>query len=133
MVERRKYKRFKIRLLVVATYKDKTGKVVVEDAIFSEDIGGGGLRLVFPRLLAKEKILDLKVYLFSDSIHLPTKGKVVWAKPKSMKELELVANNNWHKSKNQPFWLGIQFINIDAFTQERLLNWIKREFNVKEV
>jgi c-di-GMP-binding flagellar brake protein YcgR len=132
MVERRRYRRFKIRLLVVATYQDKTGKIIVEDAVFSEDIGGGGIRLVFPRLLAKEKILELKVYLFSDSLHLPTKGKVIWTKAKNMQELELVANSKQHKSKKQLFWLGIQFVNIDTFTQQRLLNWIKREFNVKE-
>lgn len=131
MIERRKYKRFKSKLLITTVYRDEMGKIVAEDSIFSEDIGAGGMRIVFPRRLPKGKILDLKVFLFSDPIHLPTQGKVVWSSAKQ--GLELAVTDNRSKAESEFFWLGIQFIDIDPFTRDRIFRWIKKEFDVKEV
>lgn len=129
MIEKRKYKRFKSRLLIATVYRDEMDRIVTEDAIFSEDIGVGGLRMLYPRRLAKGKVLDLKLFLFSDPIHLPAQGKVVWSREKQT--LKLTVNSDKDKAKNALFWIGIQFIDIDTFTRERILRWIKREFNVR--
>ena len=131
MIERRKHKRYKARLLITTVYRDERGKIVTEDSIFSEDISAGGLRIVFPRQLAKGKILDLKAFLFSDPIHLPARGKVVWSGEKQ--GLKLAVTDNRGKAGNELFWVGIEFIDIDPFTRDRIIRWIKKEFNVKEI
>ena len=131
MLERRKYKRFKKKVLITTMYQDETSKMVVEDSIYSEDIGAGGLRLVFPYHIPKGKILDLKVFLFPDPILLPTQGKVVWSDKKQ--GLELAISDKKEQKEQELFWAGIQFINVDPFSQERILRWIKKEFNVSEV
>jgi len=131
MIERRKYRRFKAKLLLAIVYQDEKGEINTQESIFSEDISAGGLRIVLPFPLPKDKILDLKVFLFSDPIHLPAQGKVVWLDKEQ--GLELVPVENKDKQKRELFWAGIEFINIDFFTQERILRWIKKEFGVKEI
>ena len=66
MAEKRKHKRFKSKLLVVTIHHDEKDKIVVNDEIYSEDIGAGGIRIAFPKKLPKGKIVDLKLFLFSD-------------------------------------------------------------------
>lgn len=131
MLERRKYQRVKSKLLITTVYRDDKDKIVTQDSIFSEDISAGGLRILFPSRLAKDKILDLKVFLFADPIHLPAQGKVTWSDKK--KELELAAAENKDKRQDQLFWAGIEFINIDSFTRERILRWIRKEFAVRGI
>ena len=131
MVERRKYRRFKSRLLITTLYRDEHDKIVTENSVLSEDIGLGGLRLVFPRWLQKGKILDLKVFLFSDPIHLPARGKVMWSGEKQV--LELATPDSVGGSEKELYWIGIQFIDIDAFHRERILRWIQKEFHVVDL
>ena len=131
MVERRKYKRFKKKLLITTMYQDEANKMMVEDTIYSENIGAGGMRLVFPYDLPKGKILDLKVFLFPDPVHLPAQGKVIWSDKKQGLELQVLDKKE--QKEQELFWVGIQFINVDPFSQERILRWIKKEFNVSEV
>ncbi len=131
MIEKRKHRRFKAKLLLAVVYQDETGQINTQDSAFSEDISAGGLRISFPSQLPKDKILDLKVFLFADPIHLPAQGKVVWSEKKQ--GLELAAVRGKDKQKNELFWVGIEFINVDFFTQERILRWIKKEFGTKDI
>lgn len=131
MTERRKHRRFKTKLLIATVYRDEKGQINTQDSIFSEDIGAGGLRIIFPFSLPKNRILDLKVFLFSDPIHLPVQGKVVWSDKKQ--GLELAVSDKKEQGQKELFWVGIQFVNVDPFSQERILRWIKKEFNVSEV
>lgn len=115
-------------MLIATVYRDKNDKIVTENSILCEDIGIGGVRLIFPRRLRKGKLLDLKVFLFSDPIHLPAKGKVMWSSEKEA--LELAAPENETNSEEELYWVGIQFVDIDNFHRERILRWIKKEFHV---
>jgi len=127
MLERRQFKRFKSNLMITTVYRDDADNIIVEDSIISEDIGAGGLRVIFPRRLPKDKILDLKVFLFSDPIPLSAKGKVVWSEEKEKLEVREVLPPGQESS--QIFWAGIQFVDIEPFTRERILRLIKKEFN----
>ena len=131
MVERRQYRRFKSGLVITTVYRDENNKIITEDSIVSEDIGAGGLRVMFPRRLPKDKVLDLKLFLFSDPIHLPAKGKVAWSSEKEV--LELASSDGEGKKKSEIYWVGIQFIDIDEFNRERILRWIKKEFKVDAI
>lgn len=131
MTEKRKYRRFKSKLLIATVYRNEMKRMVVEDSIISEDISVAGMRIVFPRRLPKGRILDLKVFFFSDPIHLPARGRVVWSSEKQ--GLKLALTDNKGKADNELFWVGIEFIDIDSFTRERILRWIEKEFHVKEV
>jgi c-di-GMP-binding flagellar brake protein YcgR len=130
MVERRQFKRFKSNLMITTVYRDEADNIIVEDSIISEDIGAGGIKVVFPRRLPKDKILDLKVFLFSDPIPLSAKGKVVWSQEKEKLEVRVDAVNA--QENKQIFWAGIQFVDIEPFTQERIIRLIKKEFNSQE-
>jgi len=129
MDERRKTRRYKGKLLIATVYRDDSGRIVTEDSIFSDDIGTEGLRISCPSLLPKGKILDLKVFLFHDAIHLPAQGKVVWSDKKQ--ELEMVVSNKKTKSEGALYWAGIQFVDIDVFTRGRIMRWIRKEFSVR--
>jgi len=131
MIEKRAYRRFKTKVLITTVYRDKSDRIVTDEAIFSEDISRGGLRIVFPRQLPKGKILDLKVFLFSDPIHLPAHGKVAWSNKKQ--GLQLTSVDNREKPGEELFWVGVEFIDIDPFTRDRILRWIRKEFDLKEV
>ena len=130
MSERRKYRRFKSELVITTVYRNENGKIVTDESIVSEDIGIGGLRIKFPRKIPKGKVIDLKVFLFSDPIHLPAKGQVVWSSEKQ--KLELSTRNGEDKSQEELFWIGVQFVDIDNFHRERVLRWIKKEFKVRD-
>lgn len=131
MVERRQFKRFKSKLMITTIYRDETDNIIVEDSIVSEDIGAGGMRIVFPRQLPKDKILDLKVFLFSDPIPLSAKGRVVWSQEKEKLEVQVSVGKT--EGGNQIFWAGIQFVDIEPFTQERIIRLIRKEFNAQEI
>jgi c-di-GMP-binding flagellar brake protein YcgR len=126
MIERRKDKRLKNKLLIATMFRDETGNMVVEDSIYSEDISAGGLRLNFPFQMTKGKILDLKVFFFSDPIHLPAQGKVVWSKNKQ--GLEVAVSDTKKEADSELYWVGIQFVDIDAFSRERIIRWIEKGF-----
>ena len=130
MDERRKTRRYKGKLLIATVYRDDSGRIVTEESIFSDNIGMGGLRISCPSLLARGKILDLKLFLFSDPIHLPAQGKVVWSNKKQ--GLEVAISNKETKSEGALYWAGIQFVDIDVFTRGRIMRWIRKEFNVRE-
>ena len=126
MIERRRDKRIKKQLLISTMFRDETGNMVVEDSIYSEDISAGGIRLNFPYQMAKGKILDLKVFLFADPIHLPAQGKVVWSEKKQA--LELTISDKQKEVGGERYWVGIQFIDIDQFSRERIIRWIEKGF-----
>lgn len=117
--------------MITTLYRDESDRIVTENSVLSEDIGMGGVRLVFPRRLQKGKILDLKVFLFSDPIHLPAKGKVMWSSEKQV--LELASSESADGAAKELYWAGIQFIDIDDFNRERILRWIKKEFHVEKL
>jgi len=129
MVEQRKYRRFKSKMLVVTIYRDENGKININDEVFSEDISAAGIKIIFPRQLPRGQLLDLKLYLFSDPINLPAEGRVVWCK--ETQNLEIALDTDKEKN-NKLFWVGVQFINVDSFTRQRLLRWIKRNFEVED-
>jgi len=126
VIERRRDKRFKKQLLITTMFRDDTGNMVVEDNIYSEDVSAGGLRLNFPYEMAKGKIVDLKVFFFSDPIHMPAQGKVIWSKKKQA--LEVAVGDKGKKAESELYWMGIQFVNIDAFNRERIIRWIEKGF-----
>jgi len=130
MEERRKSRRYKVKLLIATVFHDDSGRIVTEESVFSHDISAEGLRLSCPSPLPKGRILDLKIFLFNDPIHLPTRGKVVWSNKK--KTLEVAVSSKKTDSDEELYWAGIQFIDIDAFTRERILAWIRKEFDVIE-
>jgi c-di-GMP-binding flagellar brake protein YcgR len=124
VLERRRDKRLKKQLLISTMFRDENGDMVVEENLYSEDISAGGLRLSFPYEMAKGKILDLKVFLFSDPVHLPAQGKVIWSKKKQA--LEVAVGDRKKKDDSEVYWMGIQFVNIDAFSRERIIRWIEK-------
>ncbi|MFH1622233.1 MAG: PilZ domain-containing protein [Candidatus Omnitrophota bacterium] len=130
MQEKRKSRRYKAKLLIATVYSDDSGRIVTEESIFTHDISLEGLRLSYPSQLPKGRILDLKIFLFNDPIHLPARGKVAWSNKK--KTLEVAVSNKKNDSAEELYWAGIQFIDVDAFTRERILSWIRKEFDVVE-
>jgi hypothetical protein len=124
MIERRKEQRFKKKLLIATMFRNEEGEMVVEDAVYSEDISVGGLRLNFPHQVAKGKILDLKLFFFSDPIHLPAQGKVVWSEKKQA--LEVAAGGKKKDADSELYWVGIQFIDIDTFSRDRIIRWVEK-------
>lgn len=131
MVERRKFRRFKGNLVITTVYRNESDKIVSEDFVVSEDVGMGGMRIVFPHRLPKGKIVDLKVFLFSDPIFLPATGRVMWSSKRDVAEVS--TQDNGVPVENGQYWIGIQFIDIDQFHRQRILRWIKKEFQVVEV
>ena len=131
MDEKRKSRRFKSKLLVVTIFNDENDKIVVNDDIFSEDISSGGVRIAFPQKIPKGKIVDLKLFMFSDPISLPAKGKVIWCTQKQ--GLKVAYDQKNPVDAERLYWVGVQFVNVDSFTRDRLLRWIKKDFDVKEV
>ena len=117
-------------MLIATVYRDDSGKIISDDSIFTHDISVGGLRLCCPSPLTKGKVLDLKIFLFNDPIHLPARGRVVWSNRK--KSLEVAVSSKKSDSEDEVYWAGVQFIDIDAFTRERILSWIRKEFDVVE-
>jgi hypothetical protein len=128
MEERRRHKRFKHKLLITVVSRDENDNIFAESEIYSEDVSLGGLRLAVPRQQVKGGIIDMKIFLFPDTIHLPASGKVVWSDRKQGLEVKIDEQN--HDNSDDIFWSGIQFVNIDEFTRERIIRWIKKEFNV---
>ena len=126
IIERRREKRFKKQLLITTMFRDDTGNMVVEDNLYCEDISASGLRLNFPYEMAKGKIIDLKVFFFSDPIHLPAQGKVIWSKKKQA--LEVAVGGKKKDEEGELYWMGIQFVNIDSFNRERIMRWIEKGF-----
>ncbi len=124
MIERRKEQRFKKKLLIATMFKNDEGDVVVEDSAYCEDISTGGLRLSFPYKVAKGKVLDLKLFFFADPIHLPAQGKVVWSEKKQT--LEVAAGDKKKDADSEIYWVGIQFIDIDVFSRDRIIRWIEK-------
>jgi hypothetical protein len=53
---------------------------------------------------------------------------VIWSDNKQ--GLELAVSDKKEQGQKELFWVGIQFINVAPFSQERILRWIKKEFNV---
>lgn len=124
MVERRRDKRFKKQLLIATMFRDEEGNMVVEDNVYSEDISLGGIRLNFPYNIAKGKILDLKVFFFNDPVHLPAQGKVVWSEKKQA--LEVSSGEKKRRAESELYWVGIQFVDIDTFSRDRIIRWIEK-------
>lgn len=118
-------------MFITTIFRNEDNELVTEDSILSEDISMGGLRLVVPHKLAKGKIIDLKIFLFPDPIHLPAKGRVAWSSEKE--KLEMASRDDVEESEKELYWVGIQFIDVDAFHRERVLHWIKKEFKVIEL
>jgi c-di-GMP-binding flagellar brake protein YcgR len=126
-MERRKYARINKKMVIYVVYRDmQHGRnIQVEEHTLTEDIGAGGARIVLPSGLPKDKPLNLKVFLFSDPLPLPAKGKVVWSEEKQ--RIEIKANSHSKSDSEKRYWIGIQFVEIDPFTLERILQLIKRE------
>ena len=84
------------------------------------------MKVVLPKKLPRNELVDLNVYLFSDPIPLPARGKVIWSDDKQKFELK---KSSKPKANAEPdYWVGIQFINIDNFTQERIVRLVEKEF-----
>ena len=127
-LERRKSKRINRQLVISVIYKSKQeGRdILVEEYAFIEDIGAGGVRIILPEQLPKDKPVDLKLFLFSDPIPLPARGRAVWSKVKQRFEIKLNAAPKFDSGKK--YWIGIQFVEIDPVTQERIIRMIKEDF-----
>ena len=126
MDERRKTPRFKKKLLITTIYQNDAGEILTDDSIFSADISTSGLKISCPALLPKGRILDLKVFLFSDPICLPARGKVVWSNEK--RRLEVTTGHRETKLEGGLYWAGIQFVDIDLMTRMRIMTLLKKEF-----
>jgi|GEM_PF-1478263 len=126
--EKRKHSRIDSKLVVFVIYKLKQeGRdILVEEHALSDDISEGGVRIVLPKELSKDKPLDLKVFLFSDPIPLPAKGKVVWSGERQ--RLEIKSKSASKEGTGKTYWIGIQFIEVDPDTQERIIRVVKKEF-----
>ncbi len=129
MIERRREKRFKKKLMITTMFRDESGNIVTEDSIYCDDISASGARLVCPHKIPKGKLLDLRVFLFSDPIHLPAQGKVVWSEKKQT--LELVKGKK-KQDDDEMYWVGIQFINIDVFSRERIIRLLDKGIENEE-
>ena len=130
-MERRKCARINKKLVIYVVYRGmQQGRdIQVEEHAFTEDIGAGGARIVLPFGLPKDKPLNLKVFLFSDPLPIPAKGKVAWSEEKQ--RIEIKANSHSKSGSEKKYWIGIQFIEIDSFTQERIMRLVKKEFSGK--
>ena len=133
MDERRRWRRYEGKLLIATIYHDDSGKIVTEESLFSHDISTGGLRLSLPFPLPTGKVLDLKVYVFSDPVPAPVQGKVTWFNKKEGSEADLSGKKTESRKAKELYWAGVQFVNIDMFTRGRILRWIKKEFGVEEL
>ena len=131
MSERRKYKRFKNKMLISTLYQDDKDAIEIHDSVLTEDIGAGGVKISIPKKFPKGKVLNLKIFLFSDPIPLNVEGKIVWMESK--KRLDIDKKTKSNKEEDGLLWAGVQFINVDPFVQERVIRWIKEEFDVNEV
>lgn len=118
-------------MIMTTVYRNDADKIVTEDSIVSEDVGVGGVRVRFPHRLPMGKIIDLKVFFFSDPIPLPAKGRVMWSSEREV--FETPAQEKGDQSNKEFYWMGIQFVDIDAFHRERILRWIKREFQMESL
>ena len=127
-IERRKSRRVYKQLVISVVYKSEyEGRdIFVEEYALTEDIGAGGVRIILPRHLPRDKSVDLKIYLFSDPIHLPTRGRVVWSSEK--KKFEIKLNSSPKYTSEKKYWIGIQFVEIDPVTQDRIIRMVKKEF-----
>jgi len=125
--EKRKHSRVDSKLVVFVIYKLKQeGRdMLVEEHAISDDISEGGVRIVSPKELSKDKQLDLKVFLFSDPIPLPAKGKVAWSGERQ--RLEIKSKSASKEGTGKTYWAGIQFIDVDPDTQERIVRVVKKE------
>ena len=126
-MERRKYARINKKLVIYVVYRGtQHGRdIQVEEHTLTEDIGAGGARIILPSGLPKDKPLNLKIFLFSDPLPLPAKGKVVWSEEKQ--GIEVKVNSHSKSDSEKRYWIGIQFVEIDPFTMERILHLVKRE------
>ncbi|MFH1777009.1 MAG: PilZ domain-containing protein [Candidatus Omnitrophota bacterium] len=131
MVEQREHRRLKNKMVISVVYRDEHNQIDVEQDIIGEDISPGGLKITLPHQLPKGKIIELKLFLFSDPIPISTKGKVAWSNEKQ--KLEVTSPDKNDKLNSRIYWVGIEFIDIEPFTQERIIRWIKKEFDVKRV
>jgi len=126
--EKRKSKRINKQLVISVIYKSKQeGRdILVEEHAFTEDIGAGGVRIILPEQLPKDKPVDLKLFLFSDPIPIPARGRAVWSRERQKFEIKLNKSPNSYLQKR--YWIGIQFVEIDPVTQERIIRLVKKDF-----
>jgi hypothetical protein len=40
--------------------------------------------------------------------------------------LEVAVGDRKKKDDSEVYWMGIQFVNIDAFSRERIIRWIEK-------
>ncbi len=125
--EKRKYQRVRENLVLSVIYKAEDSGLQTELHTVTEDIGAGGIRFVLPNQLPKDRLLDMKLFLFADPIPLYARGKVKWLK--EGEGLKVKAEKFFTKKKTRKaYWIGVEFIDIEPFTRRRILQLIKREF-----
>lgn len=125
--ERRVHHRVNTKLVVFVIYKlrQEGRDILVEERAVSDDISEGGVRILLPEELSRDKKLEVKVFLFSDPIPLPAKGRVVWSGEKQ--RLEIKSRPGSKEGVTKTFWAGIQFIEIDPETQDRIIRLVRNE------
>lgn len=124
MEERRKYKRVPKKTIVFVVYR-KDGEILFEESAAGEDLSEGGIKISLPINAPRGEEMDVKVYMFSDPIPILTRGKIVWSKKAELFDSYEISRSD--EIKQTAYLAGIQFLNIDAFTRERILQWIKQE------
>lgn len=120
MEDKRAYRADK-KTVVYVVYK-KDGETLMERSAAGQDISQGGMKLSLPKNIAKGEEVDLKIHVFSDPIPVSIKGKIVWSGKKAANPFSDESREN--DEKNIEYLTGIEFINIDQFTRERILRWV---------
>ncbi len=118
----------KKKTVVTLIYKDREG-FRIEEVVMGEDISEGGVRIVIPRNIPRDEELNLKVYMFSDPIPLPAKAKIAWSQKRECPKIE---KSDLGAAEEELYWAGIQFIDVDSFTRERIIRWVKREIQERK-
>ncbi len=125
-IDRRKSQRLEKRMTLSVIYKSEEENIQVEEYTITHNISRKGARIILPAGLPKDKLLNLKIFLFSDPIAIPAKARVVWSEKKENIDIELSSSKL--SSREKVYWIGIEFIDIDEFTQGRIIRFVEKEF-----
>jgi len=110
--ERRKYLRLRASIVEYVPI----GKTSTKELTFTENIGGGGIRILASEALEVDTLLSLKIYLSSAQAPIEVKGRIVWVEPSSFLD----------KQGQKHYDVGIEFVEIDNKNRQAILKYTNR-------
>ena len=108
--ERRKFRRFKMKLPVECRVPDKSDNIY---HTFSKDISGEGICLQVPELMPEGSVLDMMVKM-PQGRPLHVRGEIAWVSESPKKS----------DSDERSFMAGIKFVKVDPDDKKRLSSFL---------